>query len=58
MQSSKWYNDYGSWYYLKSSGAAYKGWLKESGKWYYLDDYNGEMATGATLHNTILIKAI
>ena len=48
MQSSKWYNDYGTWYYLKSSGAAYKGWLKESGKWYYLDDYNGEMATGAT----------
>ncbi len=48
MQSSKWYNDYGTWYYLKSSGAAYKGWLKEGGQWYYLDDYYGYMVTGAT----------
>ena len=48
MQSGKWYNNYGTWYYLKSSGVAYKGWLKEGSKWYYLDDYNGEMATGAT----------
>lgn len=56
MQSNKWYNDFGIWYYLKSSGAAHKGWLKENGKWYYLDEVYAYMYTGVCrVKNTLYL---
>lgn len=47
MQANKWYYNYGAWYWLKDSGAAYKGWLKQGNYWYYLDKTNAFMLEGA-----------
>ncbi|MBY6915436.1 lysozyme [Clostridium botulinum] len=41
-----WYEDSGTWYYLKDNGTMATGWVKDKdGRWYYLDS-NGAMQTG------------
>ena len=49
MLSNGWAEFDNEWYYLGSSGAAYKGWFKNNGYWYYLNETDGSMARGLTL---------
>lgn len=43
--ANKWYNDNGTWYFLKADGVMATGWYNDNGTWYYLKS-SGAMATG------------